>query len=385
MKALVGGTVYVDARAEPLCGGTVIIDGRKIVEVGLSREVALPVSAEIIDCSAFTITPGFWNCHVHFMERKWADASNIPAAELTLQFRDMLTQYGFTTAFDLSSPWENTRTLRDRVESGEVAGPRILSTGLGLLPPDSRIPPQAMAFMGWMERQAPEVGTPEQARVTTQELLESGVDAIKLFLSAPSGSILSEGVIAAATDEAHRRGKLVFAHPNTAADIVRAVKAGVDIIGHTTPRGDPWDELGVIGVVQQHRVALTPTLWIWKWYARHERRTVQDRIVSECAAQLRDWRSAGGDVLFGTDLGAVDPDPTEEYVLMRDAGMSFRDILASLTTVPAQRFGRHHQLGRIAAGFEADVVVLGNSPAKDIRALADVQYTFRSGRLIYSA
>jgi imidazolonepropionase-like amidohydrolase len=52
---------------------------------------------------------------------------------------------------------------------------------------------------------------------------------------------------------------------------------------------------------------------------------------------------------------------------MAEAGMSFRQILASLTTAPAERFGESQQLGRIAASFQADLVVLKDDPSKNIR------------------
>ena len=90
-------------------------------------------------------------------------------------------------------------------------------------------------------------------------------------------------------------------------------------------------------------------------------------------------------MLFGNDLGAVEYDPTEEYTLMSDAGMSFRQILASLTSAPADRFGASTQLGRIAPGFIADLAILRGNPSQDIRAFATVQYSLRDGRIIYQA
>jgi imidazolonepropionase-like amidohydrolase len=65
--------------------------------------------------------------------------------------------------------------------------------------------------------------------------------------------------------------------------------------------------------------------------------------------------------------------------------MNFRQILDSLTTAPAERFGESKQQGRIAAGLAADLVVLGGDPAQDVRALAAVRYTIRGGRVIYRA
>jgi imidazolonepropionase-like amidohydrolase len=79
----------------------------------------------------------------------------------------------------------------------------------------------------------------------------------------------------------------------------------------------------------------------------------------------------------------VDPDPTEEYTLMTQAGMNFQEILASLTIGPAERFGESHRLGRIAPGFQADLVVLRGDPSRDIETLAAVEYTLRDGRIIY--
>jgi imidazolonepropionase-like amidohydrolase len=68
---------------------------------------------------------------------------------------------------------------------------------------------------------------------------------------------------------------------------------------------------------------------------------------------------------------------------MAEAGMSFPQILASLTTAPAERFGDANQLGRIAPGMRADLVVLKGDPARNIRALAEVKYTMRAGKIIY--
>jgi imidazolonepropionase-like amidohydrolase len=65
------------------------------------------------------------------------------------------------------------------------------------------------------------------------------------------------------------------------------------------------------------------------------------------------------------------------------AGMTFPQILASLTTAPAERFGASRQLGRIAPGLTADLTVLRTEPSNDIRALAAVDYTIRDGKVIY--
>jgi imidazolonepropionase-like amidohydrolase len=365
MLALAGGTIYTNPAEHPLRGGVVLIDGAAIAAVG--THLTIPAGTEVIDCSGRVVTAGFWNCHVHFAERKWADTANTPASELAQQLEDMLTRYGFTSAFDLSSPWANTRALRER------AGVRILSTGPGLLPRNPAIPESAVQFMGWMKMESQEVSTPAEAAAAARQLLDDGVDGIKLFASAPSKASLDEATMRAAVDEAHQRGKPVFVHPNSGRDVMTAVRAGADVIAHTTPHSGPWDH-ELLAAMRDGGVALTPTLSLWKWYARHDRRSAQDAIVATELAQLRAWLQRGGTVLFGTDLGAVDPDPREEYELMAQAGMSFAQILESLTTMPAERFAT--TTGRVAAGFEADLVVLG-------RDFADVQYTIRRGKIVF--
>lgn len=178
-------------------------------------------------------------------------------------------------------------------------------------------------------------------------------------------------------------GKPVFVHCNSAADVLAAIRGGADVVVHTTPMS-PWDET-ILAAMKDRRVALNPTLHVWKYQARHVRVSTQERLTRTGVDQLRSWAAAGGGVVFGTDIGAVDSDPAEEYALMAEAGMTFRDILASLTTTPAGRFGDSERLGRIAPGLEADLVVLKDDPASDVRALDSVQYTLRAGKVVYRA
>ena len=77
-------------------------------------------------------------------------------------------------------------------------------------------------------------------------------------------------------------------------------------------------------------------------------------------------------------------DTTEEYRLMAGAGLSFRQILASLTTAPAQRFGFARK-GKVAAGMDGDLTILSADPAADVSAFARVAWTVRAGKVIYTA
>jgi imidazolonepropionase-like amidohydrolase len=383
-SALVGATIYVSPTEPPIRDGVVLVQNEKIVAVGPRAQMQFPETAHVLDCFGLTITAGLWNSHVHFFERKWTDAATIPAPELTRQLQDMLTRYGFTSVFDTGSSWENTRRLRDRIDSGEVQGPKIRSTGPGLVPPGAFPSDLVLSLMGLMKFPAPEIADPAQAADATKKLLDEGVDAIKLFASAQRGPTLSEATFQAAANEAHRANKPVFVHPNNATDVLTAVRGGVDIVAHTTPHSGPWDDT-LLTTMKDHHVALTPTLTLWKYYARHDRLSAQEKITATEVNQLRSWLSAGGEVLFGTDLGAVEYDPSEEYALMSQAGVTFAQILASLTTAPASRFGAAKNLGRIAPGFQADLAIFQKDPAASLQALSQVKYTLRAGKIIYRA
>ena len=385
--ALVGGTIYADPAVPPLRNGVVVIRDGTIAAVGTRGAVQVPNGAETIDCSGLTITAGFWNSHVHFTERKWANAARIDAPELLSQLQAMLTRYGFTSVFDTGSMWENTKRIRDRIESGELVGPRIRSTGEILEPPGGAPPDLAFDITGTMHVKLPEVASEADARAAARALLDAGVDGIKLYAQtwAPPVVVMPPDAVRAAVDEAHRRGKLAFAHPSNRDGLLNAVRGGVDILVHTTPQMGAWND-AVVDEMIAARVTLIPTLKLWRYELRHDRESVRDRFAAVGVGQLRTWRQRRGTVIFGTDVGYMnDYDPTEEYVLMAEAGMTGGDILASLTTAPAERFGASSRAGRVAAGLDADLVLLAADPAADVRAFAAVRHTIRGGRVIYSA
>jgi imidazolonepropionase-like amidohydrolase len=385
--ALEGGTIYVSPTEAPILNGVVLIKGGKIDAVAPGGSVTLPPGIKVLDCSGLTIMSGFWNSHVHFVQRKWADVSTIPAPELTSQLQDMLTRYGFTSVFDIGSKWENTRRLRERIESGEIAGPRIHTTGELIYAKGGAPEQHILDVVGIMRIQLPEVSNPAEAGAAARKLLDEGVDGIKVYATSLGfpPAVLSEAEIAAAAQEAHIRGKLVFAHPQTREGLLNAVHGGADVIAHTVPTAGALDDSMLIPM-KKAGVSLIPTLKLWRHEMRDDRSSQSEQLVASGVAQLRTWVASGGVVLFGTDVGYMDDyDTSEEFALMGEAGMSFRQVLASLTTAPAERFGESTRLGRIAPGFMADIVVLDEDPGKDVRALTAVRYTVRDGRIIYEA
>jgi imidazolonepropionase-like amidohydrolase len=372
--ALRGATIYPAPDSPPIRDGIAIIRNGKIEAVGTRSQIALPAGMPVLDLTGLSLVAGFWNSHVHFDGPQWAGADTIATARLADAFRGMLTRWGFTTVFDTGSRLENTLALRRRVETGAVDGPRIFTTGEILFPPGA-------------PRSRYRLGTPEEATAASKELLDRGADALKVYAQTfwDLSLKLSPGVLAAVVAEGHRRKVQVFAHPSNRDGLYNAVDAGVDVLMHTTPQIGPWGG-ALVARMRASNIALVPTLKLWRFELLREK--VPEPGIEEFqnrgVAQLREYFSAGGPILFGTDVGYMtDFSTLEEFQKMAQAGMGFRDILASLTTVPAARRGLAASAGRVAAGYDADLVALRTDPAESVSAFADVAYTIRGGRIIY--
>ena len=290
----------------------------------------------------------------------------------------MLTRYGVTTVVDTGSDLSNTIALRRRIESGEVPGPRVLTAGTPLYPPDAipyyvrdAVPPDILKLLH-------QPRMPAEAEGIVQQSMQAGADVVKLF----TGSWVTRGqvvpmpldVATAAVAEAHRLGRLAFTHPSNVAGLEVALAARVDILAHAVEDTDGLTPEHLRRMAQQ-KMSLVPTLKLFGGATR-----IEPAILVE----VRDYARIGGQILFGTDVGYLtDYDPSDELDAMARAGFSWQEILASLTTNPAVRFGESARRGRVVPGLDGDLVVLGSDPARAVRAFADVRRTIRAGRVIY--
>jgi imidazolonepropionase-like amidohydrolase len=301
----------------------------------------------------------------------------------------MLNRFGFTTVVDTASNLANTVALRARIDAGEVAGPRILTSGGALYPKNgipiylNDLPPELLASLS-------QPGSVDEALASVEANIDGGADATKLFLMTPQGggryAFMQSDIALAAADETHRRGLLVLAHPTDIEGINLAIESGVDVLVHTTiGEGKTVWEPALIEQMIAKNMVVVPTLQLFPYELN--RAKLEPRIVelatNDAVEQVRAFAKAGGQVLFGTDVGYMsDYDPAEEYRLMARA-LSSMQILASLTTAPAARWMETERRGRIDAGLDADLVVLDADPAADAANFAKVRCSFRGGRLIH--
>ncbi|MCP4288304.1 MAG: amidohydrolase family protein [Gammaproteobacteria bacterium] len=381
--ALVGGTIFTTPHDTPIENGILLIGDDKIVSVGLPDTVDVPADAEIIDASGLYITAGFWNSHVHYI-----GVLQTVTSKDADQLNDILTntflRWGFVNTVDLGSWLRNTLTIKERILNGEVNGPRILTAAPGFAPLGGSpfyIKPTEL----------PELDNLEKTREKVLSSLNAGADATKLFTgswaSMNSLIVMEPDIVRSATDAAHEQGALVFAHPSDSDGARVAIENGVDVLAHVFPAqmNGPWDQT-LPAKMASRNVALIPTLKLWRPELTRAGLPSQNitRNVNAAIAQTKACHEAGVTILFGTDVGYLqDTDTTEEFRLMGQAGMDYKDILVSLTTAPAARYKFAETHGRIQKNFEADLVLLGSDPRVDITAYADVVTTIRGGRIVF--
>jgi imidazolonepropionase-like amidohydrolase len=369
--------VYPAPRAAPLVDATVLVHDGRIAKVG--RHVALPPGTTILPCDRCVVVAGFWNVHVHFMEPKWADPAHLAASTLEHQVQDMVTHSGFTSVVDTGSDLEATAALRQRIERGDVEGPRIRTAGLPLFPAHALpyyladLPPDFKGKLGQPE-------TPDEARQFVARNLAAGADITKLFTGSIVGpdkvQPMREDIAAAAAAESHAHGALVFSHATNLEGVRVAVASGVDVLAHVPEVVQGIDPEMLRDMARRHMVII-PTLKLFS----------QDHDIADIRRLVLDAHRAGVRLVFGTDTGFLtDYDVSEEFRQLALAGLTPDEVLSMLTTTPASLFKVDRTEGRVAPGMAGDLTILGSDPrAAGAAAFSDVRYTMRGGRVLFDS
>jgi imidazolonepropionase-like amidohydrolase len=386
--AVVGAKVYPSPDAAPIENGVVLIHDGQITAVGPAGKVKPPKRAQVIDARGQVVTAGYWNSHVHLIspiDRKEAKA---PAAALNGELTAMLTRWGFTTVFDIASGPGDAIAIRNRIKAGEVIGPNILTVDMPFYPKNG-----TPIYIRELAKTMPsgEIADPASAAERARRQIAGGADGVKLFTGAIVGP--PQGILPmqledakAVVDAAHGLGKPAFAHPSNAAGLNVAIDSGVDVLAHTTPDGGPWPA-DMAARLKAHDMALIPTLSLWRVEMERNKQAKAniDRFMAVGQAQLKAYSDIGGQILFGTDVGYTEAfDTSEEYRLMAGAGLTWKQILTSLTTAPAKRF-KFPRKGTVERGQDGDLVILTADPATNVEAFAKVRMTIRDGKVIYDS
>ncbi len=340
----------------------------------------VPAGATVLDLGGRSLLPGLIDAHVHL--------SSLGLPQPELQGRDLapdLRAYGLaavaratleggvTTVRDCGAYGSSLFTLRRAIELGVCAGPRLLLSGLIV----SATSPGARAFPG-MYREA---DGPDELRDAVREQVRMGADFIKVMATGAL-TVADEDVdppqltldgLRAVVEEAHRSGRRLAAHAEGLEGIRLAVEAGADTIEH----GEMGHlDAGVLATMAARGTVLVPTLSVFDAVA-----DAGDRFpawMRERAARLgeaarrtvRAARAAGVRIAMGADAGPHGAN-AQELVRLADAGLTPMEAVVAATSVAAAACGIDGDVGVIAPGLAADLVVVDGDPLDDVGVLAD--------------
>lgn len=378
--AIRGAKVYPGPDAPPIERATVLVQDGRIAALG--PDVPVPPGTQELPEEGRVVTAGFWNAHVHFTEARWRSAARAPAARLNAQLREMLTSRGFTTVVDLGSDPRATLPLRRRIESQELLGPRIYTSGPGVFPPNGTPYYLRASLPFWMRPFLPQPSTPARAERVVERNIARGTDLVKLFTGSyvARGKVVTmpEPIARAAADVAHAHGELVFSHPSNLEGTRVAIRSGVNVLAHPPDTTEGVDE-SLLRQMVERGMAMIPTL---KMFADTASR--RPEYLLPIYDVVRRFRALGGQLLFGTDVGYMTDYATEdEFGALERSGVEPRAVLRMLTSAPADRFGVGSDTGSVTVGRRADLVLLEADPMTDVRAFARVRATIRAGRVLY--
>ena len=390
---LITDATLLDLEAGTLhAGSSVRVDGDRIVEVAPGRTLT-PThgpAARRIDARGATVMPGLIDAHVHAIltTLDLGALAHRPATRLGIEAKEVLEgmlRRGFTTVRDAGGL---DRGIAEALDAGLVRGPRVFRSGRVLSQTgghgDTHPPtddPHLCAGDVVSTLFAHIADGPDAVRRAVREELKGGAHQVKVMagggVATPSDPIdmvqYTSEEIRAAVQEAASRRTYAFAHAYVPDAIVQAVEAGVRSIEH----GNLLDERAAV-VMAQHGTFLVPTLVVYEqiaalgsqWGFPADSLAKLDQVQAAGKRAIRLALDAGVRVGFGTDLlGETHPAQARELLLRADVQTPV-DVLRSATLVNADLLGRTGELGVIAPGATADLLLVDGNPLEDLAVLA---------------
>jgi imidazolonepropionase-like amidohydrolase len=383
---------------------TIVVEGDRIrsIEPGYRA----PAEGDrLVDLRRATVMPGLMDMHTHLTQEQSRgrplERFTKSEADVTLDgvvYATRTLQAGFTTVRDLGDEYRASVALRNAINAGRIAGPRIftsaksIATTGGHADPTNGYSPALRAAAGEPGADRGVCNGPDACREAVRARYKEGADLIKITATGGVLSVAKSGEAPQFTDEelaalvatARDYGFKVAAHAHGTEGIRRAVRAGVDSIEHGTLMDDDTMQL-----MRQKGTFYVPTISAGRWvHEKAQDPTYFPALVTPKALALgpriqqtfaRAYK-AGVPTMFGTDCGVcAHGSNAKEFAYMVEAGMPALEAIRSATITPARFLGIDDRLGSLQAGKVADIVAVPGDPLADITAMQRVSFVMKEG------
>ena len=419
-KALVGGTLINGLGSTPIEDSVILVRGEQIEAVGSVETLTVPGGYEVISTEGMSVLPGLWDMHVHLDINGHSDYDHWHptyierfASEIMPASAVQLLLAGVTSARDLGGPLEASLSVRNRINAGEIPGPRLFVSGPFL----QHEPYPGTEDYRWG------IASPSDARDKVNQLADAGVDVIKMI----DQDLMTYEEAEALVDQAHRRGLKVVAHAHRPEEIRRGLQIGVDNFEHTGLASAPaYPESVMIPLVERTAAGMasagplywTPTvegLWNYVYTRDHPEaldntcwhRGLQPDTIADISASIAhpdellyfqltpkrkptlerkfsQLREAGVVLLVGTDSGIpmkfhCQSTWHELDVWVRVMGVPAMEAIQSATYWPAKFMGVENRWGTVVAGRYADIIAVKGDVLLYMNLLQDVDFVMKGG------
>ena len=398
VTAITGVRIIDGSGQAPVEGGTILISEDRITAVGANVEV--PPGATVVNLDGKTVMPGLINAHGHVQHV----SDSVPMRDDLVRRLQMYSNYGVTTVVSLGQQEEDRDAvvaLRDEQDGIELDRARVYTSG-----------PSTRAHQ-----------SSEAAREAVADLADRGADRIKFHMQGGDNAMSGE-TVASLIDEAHSRGLRTFSHIFTLAEAKLVVEGGLDVVAHSVRDQDVDEEL--IEAMRSRNVGYVPTLTrdlsVFTYettpaffedpffqrglsvygeevtmlseedYQQGIRTNEQAQSIKAALTQatrnLKLLSDAGIQIAMGTDSGVRgNPGRWQGYFehveieMMVEAGMTPMQVLVAATS-GAAAVSDLDEVGTIAPGMVADLLVLDANPLDDINNTRQINSVWLEGRQV---
>ena len=389
--AIVGATVITATNAPPIRNATVVVRNGRITAVG--RGIKLPKGMATVDGRGKSLLPGLWDMHAHYEQVEWGP---------------IYLAAGVTTARDVGNEFDFVTAVRDAIADGRGVGPRIVAAG---------VVDGAGPYALGVER----VTDSASAVAEVRKYHDAGFQQMKLYSSLTSASVT------AICREAHRLGMTVTGHIPEGMNAYDGVNDGMDQINplqYIYPLMYDSDSLArkrapidtgsaaahrIEAFLVQHHTVLDPTLAIFEW-ALHPANVPFDhyepgalklapqlaiplgntgtppsdsarynQIFNDMVLTVAAMHRAGITIVAGTDQVVPGYSLHRELELYVRAGFTPLEAIQAATIVPATVMKLDKEVGTVAVGKRADLILVDGDPLTDFSALRRVSLVVSKG------